>query len=116
MKAARRLISRLRTLAAIQLSDRQAGLMALLSSALLIALIIVWLSLTTRTALLNQQMDALEQQLIELVSETNRTWAEISMVTAQPVMENRARRLGFGPAEKVEYLISNVDGAEEAGR
>jgi len=116
MKAARRLISWLRALAAVQLSDRQAGLMALLSSALLIALIVVWLSLTTRTALLNQQMDALEQQLIELVSETNRTWAEISMVTAWPVMENRAKRLGFGPAEKVEYLISNVDGAEEAGR
>ncbi len=116
MKAARKLISWLRALAAIQLSDRQAGLMALLSSALLIALIVVWLSLTTRTALLNQQMDALEQQLIELVSETNRTWAEISMVTAQPVMENRARRLGFQPAESVEYLIVSSDEVEEARR
>jgi len=105
-----------RKLASVQVSDRQALLMAMLSSALLITLTLVWLVSTTRTALLNQQIDALDAQLASLVDEINQTWVEISMVTAEPVMENRARRLGFGPAEKVEYLVSGLGGAEEAQR
>jgi predicted Co/Zn/Cd cation transporter (cation efflux family) len=111
------LVKRLaRELASVQVSDRQAIVMATLSSALFIALTLVWLVLSTRTALLNQQIDALDVQLASLVDEINQTWVEISMVTAEPVMENRARRLGFGPAEKVEYLVSSPGRAEEAQR
>jgi len=103
----------LRGLTMIRLSDRQALSIAALSGVLLIALIVIWLSLTTHTALLNQQIDRLDAQLASLIDEANQTWAEIGKVTAATVMENRARRLGFQPAERVEYLISD---AEEARR
>jgi len=104
---------RLRSLTMIQLSDRQAFSVAVLSGALLVTLTVIWLSLTTRTALLNQQIDALDAQLASLADEINQTWAEISRVTTATVMEDRARQLGFRPAERVEYLISD---AEEARR
>jgi cell division protein FtsB len=101
----------LRILTTIQVSDRQAFLMAVLSGALLITLTVIWLSLTTRTALLNQQIDALDAQLASLIDETNQTWAEIGKVTKITIIEDRARQLGFRPAERVEYLISDAEGA-----
>ncbi len=103
----------LRRLTTIQVSDRQALLMAALSGALLVTLTVIWLSLTTRTALLNQQIDARDAQLASLVDEINQTWAEISRATATTTMESRARQLGFRPAKQIEYLISD---AEEARR
>lgn len=90
----------------VSVSDRQATAMAVVSGVALSALIVVWLSMSTRTALLNQQIDGLDAKQSQLTDEINRTWTQIGEATAPRVMEDRARRLGFKPAEKIEYLVT----------
>lgn len=90
----------------MDVSDRQAAAMALLSGLALAALIVVWLTMITRTALLNQRLDELDARQVQLTEEINQTWIQIGQVTSVQVMEDRARRLGFKPAERVEYLVT----------
>ena len=86
-------------------STRIAVVMALCSSALLISLMVIWLGMSTRTALLDQRLEELDTKQTELTDEINRTWTEIGEVTSPREMEPRARRLGFGPATQIEYLV-----------
>ena len=92
-------------LRAVDASDRRAAAMAILSGSVLVVLIVVWLALSTRTALLNQQLDELDAKHARLTDEINQTWMEIGEVTSPRMMEDRARRLGFKPAERIEYLV-----------
>jgi len=96
-------------LRALDAGGRYAATMAILSGSLLVALIVVWLALSTRTALLNQQLDELDAKHARLTDEINQTWTEIAEVTSPQIMEDRARRLGFKPAERVEYLVVALD-------
>lgn len=99
-----------RKMRALEVDDRHAVAMAIISSVVLIALVVVWLSVSTRTALLNQQLDVLDAAYAQLTDEINQTWTEIGKVTASRTMEERARRLGFQPAERIEYLVTDVEG------
>lgn len=95
----------------LYVNDRCAVAMATVSGAVLVALMAVWLTASTRTALLNQQLDELDAKHIRLTDEINRTWTEIGEATSPRTMEDRARRLGFRPAERIEYLVTTPDGA-----
>lgn len=95
---------------ALDVNSRRAAAMAIVSGAILVALIVVWLTVSTRTALLNQQLDELDVKHARLTDEINRTWTEIGEATSLRVMEDRARRLGFRPAERIEYLVMALDG------
>jgi hypothetical protein len=96
----------------VSVSDRQVLALALACGAALAALVVVWLGMTTRTALLNRQLDSLYARQEELSDEINRTWTDIGEATAPQAMENRARRLGFEPASVVEYLIVPLEASE----
>ena len=95
---------------ALDVNDRRAAAMAIVSGAVLVALIVVWLTVSTRTALLNQRLDELDAKHTRLTDEINRTWTEIGEATSLRVMEDRARRSGFRPAERIEYLVTMLDG------
>lgn len=99
---------RVRTL---HVNDRSAVAMAIVSSAVLIALMAVWLTVSTRTVLLNQRLDELDARHARLTDEINQTWTEIGEVTSPRAMEDRAKRLGFRPAERIEYLVTMPDAA-----
>ncbi|MDW8351527.1 MAG: hypothetical protein RML99_06415 [Anaerolineae bacterium] len=102
-----------RRVRALRVSDRQAAVMAIVSSAVLAALTVVWLTVSTRTALLNQRLDDLDARYAQLTDEINQTWTAIGEVTSPQAMEDRARRLGFQPAERIEYLVTH-QGSESA--
>lgn len=99
-----------RKMRTLEVDNRHATAMAVVSSVVLIALVVVWLGVSTRTALLNQQLDALDAEYARLTDEINQTWTEIGEVTALRAMEERARRLGFQPAERIEYLVMDLEG------
>jgi hypothetical protein len=88
-----------------QVSNRTAIVMAVCSSALLISLMVIWLGMSTNTALLDKRLEELDTKQTELTDEINRTWTEIGEVTSPREMEPRARRLGFAPATQIEYLV-----------
>ena len=88
-----------------QVSNRTAIVMTVCSSALLITLMVIWLGMSTNTALLDRQLEKLDTTQTELTDEINRTWTEIGEVTSPREMEPRARRLGFAPAAQIEYLV-----------
>ncbi len=91
------------------MNDRRALAMAVVSGAVLTTLIVIWLAMSTRTALLNQQLDELDVAYARLTDEINQAWMEIGEATSPRVMEARARQLGFGPTERLEYLVVMPD-------
>ncbi len=95
----------------LRVNDRCAVAMAIVSGAVLVGLTVAWLAVSTRTALLNRQLDELEWKHTLLTEAINRTWTEIGEATSPQVMEDRAKRLGFRPAERIEYLVTTLDGA-----
>lgn len=95
----------------VNVSDRQAVGLALISGLALAALVVVWLAMSTRTALLSRRLDELYVRQEQLTDDINRTWTEIGEATAPRAMEDRARRLGFEPAQNIEYLVAPVDAA-----
>jgi hypothetical protein len=96
-------------LSEISVSNRQAMALAAVTGMAFAALIVAWLAMSTRTALLNQQLDDLDAQQTQLLEEINRTWTEIGEETAPRAMEDRARQLGFKPVEEMEYLVTTPE-------
>jgi hypothetical protein len=106
MKTLKGWLSKLRT---VNVSDRQAVALAAASGLALTGLIVVWLAMSTRTALLSQQLEDLDAQQTQLTDEINRTWTVIGEASAPRAMEGRARQLGFKPAEQIEYLVTTPE-------
>ncbi len=94
-----------RQLIEAKISLRAAMLLAACSSALLLGLMVIWLGMSTRTALLDKQLEDLDGTQTALIDQINQTWTQIGEVTSPRVMEPRARQLGFEPARRIEYLI-----------
>lgn len=90
-------------------SKRQATVLAVASGMLLVGLIVVWLTMSTRTALLDRQLDQLDARQTNLTDRINQTWTQIGDVTSPRAMEDRAKQLGFRPADKIEYLVTTPD-------
>lgn len=106
MKAVKGWVKRL---SEISVSNRQAMALAAVTGLAFAALIVAWLAMSTRTALLNQQLDDLDARQTQLLEEINRTWTEIGEETAPRVMEDRARQLGFESADEMEYLVTTPE-------
>jgi hypothetical protein len=95
----------------VNVSDRQAVALAVVSGLALTGLIVVWLAMSTRTALLSQQLEDLDARQTQLTDAINRTWTVMGEATAPRAMEGRARQLGFKPAEQIEYLVTTPESA-----
>lgn len=95
----------LKQLVEANVSLRTAVVMAVCSSALLLSLMVIWLGMSTQTALLDKQLEDLDTQQTQLTDQINQTWTVIGEVTSPREMEPRARRLGFAPATEIEYLV-----------
>jgi hypothetical protein len=85
-----------------------AKLLAIFSGLLLLGLIVVSLMISTRTAILNKELEDLRKQDTALTDDVNKLWAEIGVVTAQQAMEQRARQAGFRPPDKTEYYAEPI--------
>lgn len=96
---------RLRQLVEANVSLRAAVVMTVCCSALLLSLMVIWLGMSTRSALLDKQLEDLDATQTALTDQINQTWTEIGAVTSPREMEPRARRLGFAPAAEIEYLV-----------
>ena len=94
---------------AVNLSTRQAAAFAVVSGLLFTGLMVVWLTMSTRTALLNQQIEELDHKQTDLTDQINQTWTEIGNVTSPQQMESRARQLGYQPADKIEFLVTTPE-------
>lgn len=94
-----------RQLVEANVSLRTAMLMAVCSTALLLVLMVIWLGMSTQTALLDKRLEDLDGTQTALTDQINRTWTEIGELTSPRMMEPRARQLGFAPAERIEYLV-----------
>jgi len=90
-------------------SKRQATALAVASGALLAGLIVVWLTMSTRTALLDRQLEQLDSRQTNLTDQINQTWTQIGNVTSPRAMEERAKRLGYKPPDNIEYLVTTPD-------
>ena len=93
----------LKQLRSLKVSERQAVALAVCSGVVLLALIVAWLGISTRTAIVNQKLSNLTTQDMELTDKINDTWTEIGRITAQDQMEQRARQAGYRPPDKTEY-------------
>lgn len=91
----------------LRVSPRTAWAMAIGSSVLLVGMIVLWLTLATRTALLSKQLEDLETQDQRLVEQINNKWTAIGEMTNQQKMGERASVAGFHDADKADmaYLI-----------
>ena len=106
MDTLRRWFGKLRS---VNLSTRQAAAFAVVSGLLFTGLMVVWLTMSTRTALLNRQIEELDRKQTDLTDNINQTWTEIGNVTSPQQMESRARQLGYKPAEKIDFLVTTPD-------
>jgi cell division protein FtsL len=88
----------------IELSVRQGLVLAAASLALLLALSIMWLSMSTRTAVLNAQITELDAARRDLSDQINQRWTEIGQAGVPETMQTRAQQLGFKQGT-LEYLV-----------
>lgn len=93
----------LKQLRSLKVSERQAVALAVCSGIVMLALIVAWLGISTRTAIVNQELSNLTTQDLELTDKINDTWTEIGRITAQDQMEQRARQAGFRSPDETEY-------------
>jgi hypothetical protein len=87
-------------------SNRQALLVAAASAVLLTTLVVLWLAVSTRTAVLNRQLDELDSQQLQIDQDMHRAWTELGEVTSAREMNRRMREVGFAPAEQIEFMVS----------
>ncbi|MCL5274226.1 MAG: hypothetical protein M1434_05700 [Chloroflexi bacterium] len=87
-------------------SNRQALMAAVCSGILLFTLVILWLAISTHTALMSRQLDAYDAQLAQITDETNSLWKQIGDITAPLEMDRRMRDAGYTVPDRVEFLMS----------
>lgn len=96
---------RVRTIFAGPRSRRRALTLALASAGLFTIMAVLWLSVSTRAAILNQQLDALEAQRAALEREITEIQEQIGDATSAQVMEQRMRAAGFQEPEDMRFLL-----------
>jgi hypothetical protein len=103
----------LRALSTIELSLRQSAVFASVTFALLMVLSLLWLSMTTRTAVLNAEIDKLDARRLELEDASNQRWRQLGQLSNPVMMSERAEKLGFTTVS-VEYLVIEGGGIGES--
>jgi hypothetical protein len=89
----------------IHIGLRMAWALAITSGLLLASLTVMWLRMSTSTAMQSATLEELEMKRTELADQINRKWSEISDVTTTAQMERRSVQAGFIKPDKVEYLV-----------
>lgn len=87
-----------------KLDSRRSAVLGGVSFAFLIALMLAWLSMSTRTAVLNKEIDTFDARRLELEDKINLRWRLLGDLSNPVAMAERAERLGFKPV-KAEYLV-----------
>lgn len=87
-------------------TNRQALMVAIASAALLITLVILWLAVSTRTALLSRQLDEHDARQNVLNQEINLLWTQIGDATSPQAMDRRMQEAGFAMPKGVEFLVA----------
>ena len=86
------------------LSARHFVALAVFSLLLCLGLAVANLAMAARTESLSRELDRLYAKGTDLTRETNENWTSIGRVASIEEMERRARKAGFGPTDKLEYL------------
>jgi hypothetical protein len=94
----------LRRVRTIDLTLRQSAILGGVSFVLLLVFSLFWLSMLTRTAVLNAQIDELDARRLDIEDQANLRWRQLGELSNPVVMADRADKLGFAPV-KVEYLV-----------
>lgn len=98
-------IEHIRAIAGGSRSQRRALTLALASAGLFTVVAVLWLSVSTRAAILNQQLDALDAKRAALEREIAEMQEQIGDLTSAQVMEQRMRAAGFQEPEDMRFLI-----------
>ncbi len=85
--------------------------LTLASAGLFTVLVVLWLSVSTRAAILNQQLDALEAQRAALEGEITEIQEHIGDATSPQVIEQRMRAAGFEEPADVRFLLAPTQAA-----
>ena len=87
-------------------SNRQALMAAVCSGVLLFTLVVLWLAVSTHTALMSRELDGYDAQLAQITDETNSLWKQIGDATAPREMDRRMRAAGYAIPDQVEFLVA----------
>lgn len=88
----------------VEVSLRQSAVLAGVGLTVLLALSLLWLSMSTRTAVLNAQIEEHDATRLELEDQINQRWRQLGDLSQLDLMNARAERLGFQPVD-VEFLV-----------
>lgn len=72
--------------------------------AVLVLVAAIYLALVSRTAAQGRHIEQLQTEIFRLQRENEQLTVVIAEVSAIPELMERARMLGFAPAQQVEYL------------
>jgi hypothetical protein len=86
------------------LSPRHYVALAVFSLLVCLGLAVANLAMAARTESLSRELDRLYASGTDLTRETNEYWTAIGRVASIDEMERRARKAGFAPTDKLEYL------------
>ena len=95
-------VSRIRS---VNVTDRQAITLFVVTSIMFALLIAAMLSVTTSTARSNRELDRLNAADKEKQNEVTELWTTIGQETSADRMAARAKKMGFAPTDKVEHLV-----------
>ncbi len=86
-------------------SNRQALMAAVSSGVLLFTLVVLWLAVSTHTALMSRQLDIYDRQSQSVTDETNALWKQIGDITSPQEMERRMKAAGYSAPDGVQFLL-----------
>jgi methionine-rich copper-binding protein CopC len=87
-------------------TSRQAIAAVIACAVLLSALVVVWLAVTTNTAILHQKLDQSDVRQRQLTEDANAIWKEIGDITSPAQMTSRMQSAGFGTPAGTEYIVA----------
>jgi cell division protein FtsL len=94
----------------VNVSVRQSAVLAGVAFAFMLVLALLWLSMSTRTAVLNSGIEDLDAKRLEQEDLINQRWKLLGEISAPDQMAQRAQDMGFEPV-KVEYLVLGTGAA-----
>lgn len=89
----------------VNVSDRQAVTLFVVTLVAFVLLVAAMLSVTTSTARANRELDRLNGADRQFQTEISDLWTTIGKETSAERMATRARQKGFAPATNVEHLV-----------
>ncbi|HEY3290432.1 MAG TPA: hypothetical protein VGK87_09920, partial [Anaerolineae bacterium] len=79
--------------------------MAITSAAILITMAVLWLVVSTDTALMNRKLHLYDDRQEQILQETNQLWTQLGQVTSAQEMDKRMHEAGFAPPQGLEFMV-----------